>query len=107
MSEEDTLYSVLQGVATITLNREGAKNALSVGLMNSLGDNLQRAESDDSVRAIVLTNTGNTFCAGADLKGDMTVVGPRPEMAFVVETYTPMQRQRLKAQDHAVTQSVF
>lgn len=30
------------------------------------------------------------------LKGDMSVVGPRPEMAFVVDTYTPMQRQRLK-----------
>ncbi|MFK8018733.1 MAG: enoyl-CoA hydratase/isomerase family protein [Pseudomonadales bacterium] len=73
MSEEDTLYSVLQGIATITLNREGAKNSLSVGLMNSLGDNLQQAESDDSVRAIVLTNTGNTFCAGADLKGDMNI----------------------------------
>ncbi|MBN1297293.1 sugar transferase, partial [bacterium] len=31
------------------------------------------------------------------LKGEMSVVGPRPEMPFVVENYTPMQRQRLKA----------
>lgn len=69
MSNDDTLYAIANGVATITLNREDNKNALSVGLVNSLGDNLNRAEQDDQVRAIVLTNNGNTFCAGADLKG--------------------------------------
>ena len=37
--------------------------------MNSLGDNIERAWSDDDVRVVVLTNEGNTFCAGADLKG--------------------------------------
>lgn len=70
---DDTLYSIAKGVATITLNREDNKNALSVGLMNSLGDHLMQAESDPAVRCIVLTNTGNTFCAGADLKGDSSV----------------------------------
>ena len=64
-----TLYSVERGVATITLNRPDNRNALSIELMNSLGGHVERAWSDDSVRVIVLTNTGNTFCAGADLKG--------------------------------------
>ena len=32
------------------------------------------------------------------LRGDMSIVGPRPEMAFKVENYTPIQRQRLKVQ---------
>lgn len=69
MSNNDTLYAIANGVATITLNREDNKNALSSDLVDSLGDNINRAEQDDQVRAIVLTNNGNTFCAGADLKG--------------------------------------
>ncbi len=88
MGNEDTLYAAQQGVATITLNREDNKNALSAGLLNSLGDNLKRAEQDTAVRAIVLTNHGNTFCAGADLKGDSSVE-PRyqlPELFGLMQT---------------------
>jgi enoyl-CoA hydratase/carnithine racemase len=64
-----TVYDVERGVATITLNRTDNRNALSNELMNSLGDNLSQAIADDAVRIVVLTNEGNTFCAGADLKG--------------------------------------
>ena len=64
-----TLYAVDRGIATITLNRPDNRNALSNELMNSLGDNLSAAMSDDAVRLVVLTNESNTFCAGADLKG--------------------------------------
>lgn len=66
---DSTLYSVAGGVATITLNRPDNRNALSNELVNSLGDQLAEAVADDAVRLIVLTNEGNTFCAGADLKG--------------------------------------
>jgi methylglutaconyl-CoA hydratase len=67
-------YTVDDGIATITLNRPKQKNALSVGLVNAVGDHLKAAESDDAVRAVVLTNEGNTFCAGADLKDPSTVI---------------------------------
>jgi methylglutaconyl-CoA hydratase len=67
-----TLYDVRAGVATITLNRHDNRNALSIELMNSLGDSLTRATADDDVRVIVLTNDGNTFCAGANLRGEPT-----------------------------------
>ena len=63
------LLSVADGVATITLNEAANKNALSVDLVNAVGDHLASVEADDSVRVVVLTNEGNTFCAGADLKG--------------------------------------
>lgn len=66
---EATLYAVERGIATITLNRPDNRNALSNELMNSLGDHLSSAMSDDAVRLVVLTNESNTFCAGADLKG--------------------------------------
>lgn len=67
---EATLYELQNGVATITLNRPDNRNALSIELMNSLGENIDKAITDDSVRIIVLTNEGNTFCAGANLKGE-------------------------------------
>ncbi len=67
---EATLYDVAAGVATITLNRPERKNSLSEELVNSLADNLDRAMDDNGVRAVLLTNVGNTFCAGADLKAD-------------------------------------
>jgi methylglutaconyl-CoA hydratase len=67
-----TLLSVADGIATITLNRHESRNALSIELMNSLGDNLTTAMASDDARVIVLTNDGNTFCAGANLRGEPT-----------------------------------
>ncbi len=55
------------GVCTITLRDEERKNALSPQLLAELMDACDAAEADDAVRVIVLTNSGNTFCAGANL----------------------------------------
>lgn len=66
------LYEVTDGVATLTLNRPDNKNALSAELVDGIGDRLARAQLDKAVRVIILTNKGNTFCAGADLKGKAT-----------------------------------
>jgi methylglutaconyl-CoA hydratase len=79
-----TLYDVAGGVATITLNRSDNRNALSVELVNSLGDNMRQAMWDDAVRVIVLTNESNTFCAGADLKGGSTEE-PRHTLVGILE----------------------
>lgn len=57
------------GVATITLNRPEAKNRLDAEAMAQLIGHLQATASDPSVRVVVLTGTGTTFCAGADLAG--------------------------------------
>ncbi len=72
------LLSVQDGVATITLNRPEARNALSDELVDQLGAYLEQANGDDRVRAIVLTNTGNTFCAGADLSSSKPGVAGQP-----------------------------
>jgi methylglutaconyl-CoA hydratase len=69
---EAVLYSVEAGVATITLNQPDSRNAMTTPLMNGLGDHLAAAIADDAVRAIVLTNNGPAFCAGANLKQDDT-----------------------------------
>lgn len=54
-------------VARLTLNSPHNRNALSDGLVDDLLSGLRTAADDPEVRAIVLTHTGSTFCAGADL----------------------------------------
>jgi methylglutaconyl-CoA hydratase len=68
VSDEPVLVDVERGVATITLNQPDNHNALSVELVGGLRVALDGALADDAVRAIVLTNVGKTFCAGADLR---------------------------------------
>ncbi len=65
-------HDVVDGVATITLDHQDNRNALSAALVNGLGDALVAADADTDVRVIVLTNAGPAFCAGADLKGGGT-----------------------------------
>ncbi|MFC4605026.1 enoyl-CoA hydratase family protein [Rhodococcus kronopolitis] len=60
-------YEVAGGFATVTLDSPHNRNAISSRLVGELRQALADAGSDDSVRAVVLTHTGGTFCAGADL----------------------------------------
>ena len=57
-----------RGVATLTLDAPATRNALSAYLVRDLADALTDCGKDPAVRAVVLTHTGSTFCAGADLK---------------------------------------
>jgi enoyl-CoA hydratase/carnithine racemase len=59
--------SVSAPVATITLDSPANRNALSRQLVSELRGHLQSADRADDVRLILLTHTGGTFCAGADL----------------------------------------
>ena len=63
-----TTLDISGGVARITLNRPDNRNALSRELVFSLTEHFDRALTDPASRVVVLTGTGNTFCAGADLK---------------------------------------
>ena len=55
------------GIATITLDSPHNRNALSRQLVAELTGRLDRSAAMPEVRAVVLTHTGTTFCAGADL----------------------------------------
>jgi enoyl-CoA hydratase/carnithine racemase len=56
------------GVASLTLNRPGARNALSVGLMAALDAALVEAADDPAVHVVVIGGAGPAFCAGHDLR---------------------------------------
>ncbi|MEV6649138.1 enoyl-CoA hydratase family protein [Streptomyces sp. NPDC051219] len=57
-----------RGVTTLTLDSPANRNALSAALVGELTNALSACAKDPAVRAVVLTHTGTTFCAGADLK---------------------------------------
>ena len=62
-------YDVAAGVATLTLDRPEARNVLNAESLVPLIEGLAAAATDDAVRVVVLTGSGGTFCAGADLRG--------------------------------------
>ena len=66
---QDLLETVDGGVATLTMNRPEARNALTRPMMAALAEALPRLAADATVRLVVLTGTGNAFCAGGDVKG--------------------------------------
>jgi enoyl-CoA hydratase len=57
-----------RGIVTLTLDSPANRNALSAALVRELSDALTQCGDDIGVRAVVLTHTGNTFSAGADLR---------------------------------------
>jgi enoyl-CoA hydratase/carnithine racemase len=70
MAEQDELlYRVGDGIATVTLNRPERRNALSPGLTHLLADAWKRIDADPEVRVAIVTGTYcGTFCAGMDLR---------------------------------------
>ena len=65
---DELLESNDSGIATLTMNRPLARNALTPQMMTGLRESLPRLAADASVRVVVLTGAGNAFCAGGDVK---------------------------------------
>lgn len=75
VEEDPVLYEVADHVATITLNRPHRRNAISMRMLDMLGEALTEADRTVDVRAIVLTGAGKGFCAGLDIKDAMAGTG--------------------------------
>jgi enoyl-CoA hydratase len=68
MSFTTLLYAVHDGIARVTVNRPDKLNALNATVIAELGDAVGHIESDDAVRAVILTGAGpKAFVAGADI----------------------------------------
>jgi|FaiFalDrversion3_1042247.scaffolds.fasta_scaffold00008_2 2-(1,2-epoxy-1,2-dihydrophenyl)acetyl-CoA isomerase len=68
MPGQNVQYELRDGVATLTLNRPEALNALNRPMLAELRAALREAERDPRVRCLVLTGAGKAFCAGQDLE---------------------------------------
>ena len=67
MDYQDITLDIADGIATITLNRPDKLNAFTGKMMHEIIDAFDRTDSDDSVKAVIVTVAGKGFCAGADL----------------------------------------
>jgi enoyl-CoA hydratase len=66
-------YGVTDHIATVTLNRPDARNALNVAMCGELVDVMNAVAADDDVRVVLIAAEGIAFCAGADLKERKTM----------------------------------
>jgi 2-(1,2-epoxy-1,2-dihydrophenyl)acetyl-CoA isomerase len=66
---DQLIETVEDGVATLTMNRPEARNALTGEMQAALSEALPRLAADRSVRCVVITGAGRAFCAGGDVKG--------------------------------------
>ncbi|MCM2421434.1 enoyl-CoA hydratase/isomerase family protein [Streptomyces sp. RKAG293] len=93
---DSVLYEVSDGLATITLNRPDAMNALNVETKVALREAVRGAAADSQVRAVLLTGTGRAFCVGQDLKEHVGLLmedresGTGATMSTVREHYNPI-----------------
>lgn len=79
------------GVATLTLNRPDKLNALTPAVFGELRSHLDTLGGDDSVRCVVLTGAGRSFCAGHDL-GAISSGERAPSRHFEPETVDALER---------------
>ncbi|MEU4304062.1 enoyl-CoA hydratase/isomerase family protein [Streptomyces rochei] len=96
---DTVLYEVSDGLATITLNRPEAMNALNIETKVALRDAVRSAAADEAVRAVLLTAAGErAFCVGQDLKEHIGLLsadretGSGQTMSTVREHYNPIVR---------------
>jgi 2-(1,2-epoxy-1,2-dihydrophenyl)acetyl-CoA isomerase len=87
-------YDVTDGVAAVVINRPEKRNAMNREMRGAFADAIERAGADPAVRAVLVSATGNHFCAGADL-GE-----------FGAETL-PASRQRMRENGHRMVRALW
>ena len=87
------LYEVKNSVAIITLNRPEKYNAVNDSLTELLSIYLCKAKEDTDVRAVIITGSGNGFCAGADMSAFGSDKTPEQGRDNIINTFQPLMRK--------------
>ena len=96
--------SISQGVCELKLNRPSIFNSFNQAMAFELQKALDDAESNDEVRAIIITGEGRAFCAGQDLAEAMDPEGPELQ-AIVKDHYNPII-ERIRAIEKPIIAAV-
>lgn len=93
-ADDSVLFSLVDGLATITLNRPDKLNSLNAAMHARLRHLLGRVADDSAVRALLLTGNGRGFCAGQDLnERRQSPGGMAPDLGQTIETtWNPLAR---------------
>ncbi len=92
MSEPHALVDKIEHTLVVTMNRPGARNALSGEMLGIMVEAWNRVDEDDGIRCCVLTGAGGAFCAGADLK---SMSKNSPSTSFEKGTFDPSRIEGL------------
>src|SRR2546427_10408292 len=65
---DEIVWSVADGIATVTLNRPDQRNAMNTALLTGLRLCFERLDERSDVRVVVVRGAGPAFCSGMDLK---------------------------------------
>ncbi len=80
-----------RGVCTLTLQRPERHNALDAGLISALLCHLQALEDNPTVRVLILTGSGESFCSGGDLDWFTALAGQEPgSHDDEIKTFAPL-----------------
>ena len=72
-AQEIVVSAEANGVATVTLDRPGKRNAVSLAMWRRLAETFSELGSRNDVHVVILTGAGGNFCAGADISEFSTV----------------------------------
>jgi len=92
-SEPIVLTSIVDGVATLTLNNPTSRNTMTAPMVSAIVEAMDAFEADESVGAVVVTGAGSAFCAGADLGNLRSAT--RESLANVYEGFLRIARSPL------------
>jgi 2-(1,2-epoxy-1,2-dihydrophenyl)acetyl-CoA isomerase len=96
MAWETILFEIASdGVALLTLNRPEKLNAFNDRMHEEIGEILGRVETDDAIRALVITGAGRAFCSGADLNQRLSE--PKQGAGDALDRYYNPRVKRLMA----------
>ncbi len=84
------LYSVENGICSITLSRPDVFNSFNEEMSADIIDALKKTSKDETVRVVVISGTGKAFCSGQDLKDIKGKLGERSLGESVLRRYNPM-----------------
>lgn len=93
MAYTTLLYTVTDGVATLTFNRPEVRNAFNDVMAEEVLAALKSAERDEAVRCLVVTGAGQGFCAGQDLSALRERTEAVSFRAHLLKTYNPIVLQ--------------
>ena len=92
-ANNELLYEVVDGIATITINRPDSRNALNAAVRNGIRESLQLFTKDEAAKVLIITGAGTiAFSAGADLKEMSEQQTKVPEAGFIsdLKTHKPI-----------------
>ena len=87
------LLEIEKNIAVIILNRPERYNAVNQDLVDGINESLSVVESDNNIRALVLTGNGKGFCAGADMSVFGGEVSAEQRSEYIINEYQPLMKR--------------